>query len=95
MLAGAPRRDRSCLPEAAETTAACFDLNGDDVDATMAGFLAAGATLYGTDPAVEEAYRGDRVGRFVDPAGNVWCPMTAREAVAVEALLARLAVPTA
>jgi PhnB protein len=60
----------------------------DDVDATFAQALAAGATV--RRPVADQFY-GDRVGTLADPFGHVWSVGTHREDVSVEEMQRRMA----
>jgi PhnB protein len=60
----------------------------NDVDATFAKALAAGATL--RRPVADQFY-GDRMGTLVDPYGHVWSIGTHREDVSVEEMQRRMA----
>lgn len=60
----------------------------DDVDATFAQALAAGATV--RRPVADQFY-GDRVGTLADPFGHVWSIGTHREDVPVEEMQRRMA----
>ena len=60
----------------------------DDVDATFAQALAAGATV--RRPVTDQFY-GDRVGTLADPFGHVWSIGTHREDVPVEEMQRRMA----
>jgi PhnB protein len=53
----------------------------EDVDATFARAIAAGATA--RRPVADQFY-GDRVGTLIDPFGHVWSVATHREDVSVE-----------
>lgn len=59
----------------------------DDVDATFACAVAAGATA--RRPVADQFY-GDRVGTLVDPFGHVWSIGTHREDVSVEEMQRRM-----
>lgn len=63
----------------------------DDVDATFAKAVAAGATV--RRPVADQFY-GDRVGTLVDPFGHVWSIGTHREDVSVEEMQRRMASMT-
>ena len=60
----------------------------NDVDATFAKALAAGATV--RRPVADQFY-GDRMGTLVDPYGHVWSIGTHREDVSVEEMQRRMA----
>jgi PhnB protein len=60
----------------------------DDVDATFARAVAAGATI--RRPVADQFY-GDRVGTIADPFGHVWSIGTHREDVSVEEMQRRMA----
>ena len=60
----------------------------NDVDATFAKALAAGATV--RRPVADQFY-GDRMGTLVDPYGHVWSIGTHREDVCVEEMQRRMA----
>jgi PhnB protein len=60
----------------------------DDVDATFARALAAGATS--RRPVADQFY-GDRVGTLTDPFGHVWSIGTHKEDVSVEEAKRRMA----
>jgi PhnB protein len=60
----------------------------DDVDATFAQAIAAGATV--RRPVADQFY-GDRVGTLADPFGHVWSIGTHREDVSVEDMQRRMA----
>lgn len=60
----------------------------NDVDATFAKALAAGATE--RRPVADQFY-GDRMGTLVDPYGHVWSIGTHREDVSVEEMQRRMA----
>jgi PhnB protein len=60
----------------------------DDVDATFAQAIAAGATV--RRPVADQFY-GDRVGTLADPFGHVWSIGTHREDVSVEEMQRRMA----
>jgi len=60
----------------------------NDVDATFAQALAAGATV--RRPVADQFY-GDRMGTLVDPYGHVWSIGTHREDVSVEEMQRRMA----
>ena len=60
----------------------------DDVDATFARALAAGATQR---RAVADQFYGDRVGTLADPFGHVWSIATHREDVSIEEAKRRMA----
>jgi PhnB protein len=60
----------------------------DDVDATFAQAIAAGATV--RRPVADQFY-GDRVGTLADPFGHVWSIGTHREDVSVEDMQRRVA----
>jgi PhnB protein len=59
----------------------------DDVDATFAQAIAAGATV--RRPVADQFY-GDRVGTLADPFGHVWSIGTHREDVSVEEMQRRM-----
>lgn len=88
----APRPDWPRAPISAGAASAAFTLYVDDVDATLAHALAAGAspqTASGATP--EDAYWGDRVAQIHDPFGHVWRIQTRHADVAPEDLPARFA----
>jgi PhnB protein len=60
----------------------------DDVDATFARAVAAGATV--RRPVADQFY-GDRVGTLADPFGHVWSIGTHRDDVPVEEMQRRMA----
>jgi PhnB protein len=60
----------------------------DDVDATFARAVAAGATV--RRPVADQFY-GDRLGTLADPFGHVWSIATHREDVSLEEMQRRLA----
>lgn len=60
----------------------------EDVDATFARALAAGATI--RHP-VGDRFYGDRMGTLADPFGHVWSIGTHREDVSVEEMQRRMA----
>ena len=60
----------------------------DDVDATFARALAAGATQR---RAVADQFYGDRVGTLADPFGHVWSIATHREDVSIDEAKRRMA----
>jgi PhnB protein len=60
----------------------------NDVEATFAKALAAGATV--RRPVADQFY-GDRMGTLVDPYGHVWSIGTHREDVSVEEMQRRMA----
>lgn len=60
----------------------------DDVDATFARALAAGAT---ERRAVADQFYGDRNGTLVDPFGHIWTISTHREDVSMEEMQRRMA----
>jgi PhnB protein len=60
----------------------------DDVDATFAAALAAGATEV---TPVEDKFYGDRSGQFLDPFGHRWNVATHVEDVAPEEMARRMA----
>jgi PhnB protein len=60
----------------------------DDVDATFARAVAAGATI--RRPVADQFY-GDRMGTIADPFGHVWSIGTHREDVSVEEMQRRMA----
>jgi len=60
----------------------------DDVDATFAQAIAAGASV--RRPVANQFY-GDRVGTLVDPFGHVWSVGTHREDVSVDEVRRRMA----
>ena len=60
----------------------------DDVDATFARALAAGATQR---RAVADQFYGDRVGTLADPFGHVWSIATHREDVSIDEAKCRMA----
>ena len=64
----------------------------DDVDATFAQAVAAGATV--RRPLADQFY-GDRVGTLVDPFGHVWSIATHREDVSADEMQRRMAAMTA
>ena len=59
----------------------------DDVDATFARAVAAGASV--RRPVADQFY-GDRVGTLVDPFGHVWSIATHREDVSMEEVKRRM-----
>ena len=63
----------------------------DDVDATFARAIAAGATQR---RAVADQFYGDRVGTLVDPFGHVWTVATHVEDVSPEEMDRRMAKMT-
>ncbi len=77
--AEAPRADWPRSPHSAGTTTAFFTLYVEDADAVVARAVAASASLPNNGPPVEDAYCGDRVGQFIDPAGHFWRVQTAQE----------------
>jgi PhnB protein len=60
----------------------------DDVDATFARAVAAGATV--RRPVADQFY-GDRLGTLADPFGHVWSIATHREDVSLEEMQRRMA----
>ena len=64
----------------------------DDVDATFAQAVAAGAAV--RRPLADQFY-GDRVGTLVDPFGHVWSIATHREDVSADEMQRRMAAMTA
>ena len=64
----------------------------EDVDATFARAVAAGATI--RHP-VGDRFYGDRVGTLADPFGHVWSIATHREDVSIEEMQRRMAGMTA
>jgi len=86
----APRPDWPRSPQSAGTTTAFLTCYVDDVDAVLARALAAGASLPSAEAEpVQDAFWGDRVAQFVDPAGHVWRVQTRLEDVAFDELPAR------
>ena len=75
-------------PGALDGTSAWLTLYVDDVDATVARALAAGAQGDGSD-LVQDTHWGDRVAQFFDPFGHMWRVQTALEEVAYADLEAR------
>jgi PhnB protein len=64
----------------------------DDVDATFARAIAAGATS--KRPVVDQFY-GDRTGTLVDPFGHVWTIATHREDLSIDEVRQRMqSMPT-
>ncbi len=82
-VAGAnPHRDADplqggpCSPHVLGTTATLLHLYVDDVEATIARAVRAGATL--RNP-IETTAAGERTGVFVDPFGHIWAVTTPSE----------------
>jgi PhnB protein len=72
----APRPDWPRSPVSAGAASAFMTIYVDDVDAVFAKALAAGASPTITGGAPEDAFWGDRVVQFHDPAGHVWRVLT-------------------
>jgi PhnB protein len=85
----APRPDWPRSPLAAGAASATFTLYVDDVDEVLARAIAAGASPQLRDSQPEDAYWGDRVVQFHDPAGHVWRIQTRLEDVTPDELPAR------
>jgi PhnB protein len=75
-------------PESIGGTPVTMTLYVEDVDATVARAVAAGATV--TRPVADQFY-GDRTGGIMDPFGHVWFVMTHVEDVPVDELRRRAA----
>ena len=85
----APRADWPRSPASAGASSVALTLYVEDVDATFAQALAAGASPQARDGQPEDAYWGDRVVQFHDPFGHVWRIQTCQEEMAFEELPAR------
>jgi PhnB protein len=75
-------------PQSIGGTPVTIHLYVEDVDATVARALAAGATL--TRPVADQFY-GDRLGVITDPFGHIWSVATHREDVSEEEMIRRQA----
>ncbi|MCO6419779.1 VOC family protein [Siccirubricoccus sp. KC 17139] len=85
----APRPDWPRSPFSAGAASAFMTVYVDDVDAVFAKALAAGASPTIEGGAPEDAFWGDRMVQFHDPAGHVWRVLTRLEDVEVSDLPAR------
>lgn len=85
----APRPDWPRSPLSAGASAVALTLYVEDVDATFARALAAGASPQTQDGAPEDTYWGDRVVQIHDPFGHVWRIQTCQEEVEFDELPAR------
>jgi PhnB protein len=75
-------------PESIGGSPVTLHLYVDDVDATFAQAVAAGAKVVRP---VEDQFYGDRAGKLVDPFGHSWFLATHKEDVAVEEMKRRAA----
>ena len=86
--AGPPQARISPAAQSAEVSPMTLMLYVDDVDATFAQAVAAGATA--RRPVADQFY-GDRLGTLADPFGHVWSIATHREDVSLGEMQRRLA----
>lgn len=73
-------------PKALGGSAVTISVYVDDVDATFAAAVAAGATVV---EEVSDRFYGDRAGQFIDPFGHRWSVATHVEDVAHDEMLRR------
>jgi PhnB protein len=88
MLADENPAEGYVSPQTLGGAGASLMLYVDDVDATFARALAAGATQR---RAVADQVYGDRVGTLADPFGHVWSIATHREDVSIDEAKRRMA----
>ena len=91
----APRPDWPRSPQSAGAASTAFTLYVDDVDDVLARAIAAGASPQTREGTPEDAFWGDRVVQFHDPAGHVWRIQTQLEDVDPADLPARFAAQCA
>ena len=74
-------------PEALNGSPVNLCIYVEDVDASFAQALAAGAS---TKTEVEDQFYGDRMGTLIDPFGHIWTLMTHKEDLSFEEMQTRM-----